>query len=197
MLVEGVRVVLVCDQGPSFEPWVSLLTHLCNGSKPVVVSPSDATVDFLKKLNPHRVISLVPLIADFYLNLMEEVPILAGPEALVSFVGAFEGECSVVLPKSENYLMHDGVGLWTGFTQPLEVTGYPTKALVQSSIPNSLVVTAWNDEMVALAIRHRTLPLVALNFNPYELEEKFSVDLLLAFLEGTYLTGVPIGPPEI
>jgi anthranilate/para-aminobenzoate synthase component II len=197
MLVEGVRVVLVCDRNNQPEAWVSLLTDVCNGQVPVLVSPDEATAENLRKYQSHRIIALEPLEAAVYLELLEEIPILAGPLAMASFVAAYGGQCLAVGAEDENYLMHDAVGLWTGFTEPLEVTGYPSLAMDKSCLPKDLVVTAWNDEMVALGIGHRTMPQVALNFNPFELEDKYCKDLILAFLEGTYLTGVPVGPPEI
>ncbi len=197
MLIEGIRVVLVCDQNNYAEEWVSLLTNICSGTAPVVVAGSGATAESLRKLQPHRIIALDSLESGVYHGLMEEIPILAGPAAMESFVKAFDGHCIAVIAEDDNYLMHDAVGLWTGFTEPLEVSGYPTTALDKSSLPKHLVVTAWNDEMVPLALSHRTMPLVALNLNPFDLEDKYSRDLVLAFLEGTYLTGVPVGPPEI
>ncbi len=197
MSVESIRVVLVHD--PEHEPtaWVSLLTDLCSGAKPFLVSAKDASAEVLLERRPHRVVAVAPLATDVFGKLMESIPLLAGVQALESFVEAFGGCCLSVSVHSENYLMHDGVGLWTGFGEPIEVAEYPSVAADQSQLPAELVVTAWNDERVALALSHRMLPMVALNFHPWNLGDQAGRELLLAFLEGKYLTGAPSGPPEI
>ena len=122
---------------------------------------------------------------------------LAAAGALESFVTAFGGRMVSVKAEPDHYMMHDGVGVWTGFSEPMEVEGYPVAALDQSELPPELVVSAWNDEKVALALRHRLMPLVALSIHPNDLGEMHGRNMMYAFLEGRYLTGAPSGPPEI
>jgi anthranilate/para-aminobenzoate synthase component II len=197
MSVKGIRVVLVHDAGQRPEGWISLLTGLCDGTEPILLAAADADEGTLRDLNPHRIVAVAPMDIAIYPVLMESIPILAGVEAMESFVKAFGGCMIPVSAEPDHYLMHDGVGVWTGFTEPLEVQGYPSFALDQNELPPELVVTAWNDERVALALSHRLLPLVALNFHPDDLDEQHGRNLLYAFLEGRYLTGAPMGPPEI
>jgi len=197
MSVKGIRVVLVHEDGNRPEDWITLLAGLCDGVEPQMLAAGDADEETLRGLNPHRIVAVAPLDKAIYPALMETIPILTGAAALESFVEAFGGRIIPVSAEPDHYLMHDGVGVWTGFTEPLEVEGYPSFALDQSELPPELVVTAWNDEKVALALSHRLMPLVALNIHPNDLGEKHSRNLMYAFLEGRYLTGAPIGPPEI
>jgi len=197
MSVKGIRVVLVHEEGHRPEDWIELLAGLCDGVEPMLVSADTADEATLRSLDPHRVVALAPLDPAIYPALMETIPILAGSGALQSFVEAFGGTIIPVTAAPDHYLMHDGVGVWTGFTEPLEVEGYPSFSLDQSELPPELVVTAWNDEKVALAVSHRLMPLVGLSIHPNDIGEKHSRNLLYAFLEGRYLTGAPMGPPEI
>lgn len=197
MSVKGIRVVLVHEKDQRPEDWILLLTELCDGVEPILVEATDASAETLLGLEPHRIVAVAPLDPAIYLALMEIIPILAGTAAMESFVAAFGGRCVPVTAESDHYLMHDGVGVWTGFTEPLEVEGYPSSALEQSELPPELVVTAWNDEKVALALSHRMMPMVALNIHPNDLGEYHGRNLMYAFLEGRYLTGAPVGPPEI
>ncbi len=197
MSVKGIRLVLVHEAGRRPEDWISLLTELCDGMEPTLVAAEDADEKTLRGLDPHRVVAVAPLEPEIYPALMESIPILAGVAALDSFMTAFGGRIQAVSAEPDHYLMHDGVGVWTGFSEPLEVVGYPAFAPDQEELPPELVVTAWNDERVALALSHRLMPLVALNFHPDALGEKHGRNLLYAFLEGRYLTGAPMGPPEI
>ncbi len=197
MSVEGVRVVLVHDPYHIPDNWVNLLTELCGGVSPSLLSSGKADAELLRTMNPHRIVVVTPVAPEIYIDLMESIPILAAESALESFMQAFGGRCTAIAPEEENYLMHDGVGLWTGFSDPLEVAGYPSTAPDQSELPPVLVVTAWNDERVALALSHRQLPMVAWNLHPNDLGEKPGRELMLAFLEGIYLTDTPSGPPEV
>ena len=197
MSVKDIQVVLVHEAGHHPEDWISLLAGLCDGTDPILLVAGDADEETLRGLNPHRIVTVAPLDPAVFPALMESIPILAGAMALESFVKAFGGRIAPVSAETDHYLMHDGVGVWTGFTEPLEVQGYPSFALDQTELPPELVVTAWNDERVALALSHRLMPLVALNFHPNDLDEKHGRNLLYAFLEGRYLTGAPVGPPEI
>jgi anthranilate synthase component II len=197
MSVEGVRVVLLHDPDQDSAEWISLLTEMCAGAKPELVSAADLDATALLASGPHRIVVLAPLDSAAYSVLMESIPLLVAAPALQSLVEALGGKCVGVPSRPENFLMHDGVGLWTGFGEPLTVAGYPAIAPDQSILPAELVVTAWNDERVALALRHRQLPLVVWNLHPNDLQENSGKELLIAFLEGKYLTGAPEGPPEI
>ncbi len=197
MSVKGIRVVLVHEAGQRPDDWISLLAGLCDGVEPMLLAAKDAGEELLRGLNPHRIVAVAPLDPALYPLLMETIPVLTGPAALESFVKAFGGRCVPVSAEPDHYMMHDGVGVWTGFTEPLEVEGYPSIAIDQTELPPELVVTAWNDEKVALALSHRLMPLVALNIHPNDLGEEYSRNLMYAFLEGRYLTGAPVGPPEI
>lgn len=200
MSIEGVRVVLVHEADQAPEDWINILIELCSGTEPQLLSCDQADTAALKKLNPHRIVTVADLSGNVIRDIIDSTPVLAAGAALPSLMQAFGGDCEEIYlnrrPK-ENYLMHDAVGLWTGFTEPYEVKGYPTHAPDQSTLPPDLVVTAWNDETVALAVRHRTRPLVGWNFHPNDLEGQVGRELLLAFLEGKYLMDTPTGPPEI
>ncbi len=194
---ESIRVVLIHDPYHIPDNWEMRLTELCNGVRPSLLAADKVDSELLRTMNPHRIVVVAPINPQIFTDLMESIPILAGPLALESFMQAFGGQCTPVLPEEDHYLMHDGVGLWTGFTEPIEVEGYPESGPDQSDLPAKLVVTAWNDERVALAMSHRLLPLVALNFHPDSLGEKLGSELLMAFLEGIYLADTPMGPPEV
>ena len=197
MSAETIRVVLIHDPYHIPDNWEMLLTELCGGVHPSLLPSDKASPDVLRTLNPHRIVAVTPIAPEIYTELMESIPILAAEPALESFMQAFGGGCEAVEAVNDHYLMHDGVGLWTGFTEPIEVQGYPATAPDQSELPVKLVVTAWNDERVAMALSHRMLPLVALNFHPNDIGENLGGELVIAFLEGKYLGDNPTGPPEV
>ncbi len=197
MSIEGIRVVLVHEAGHKPVRWVELLGELCAGVPPQLLADDTVDAETLLKMEPHRIIFNCPVASEIYQHLLEQIPMMATQEALPSYMESFGGQCIAAKSHDENYLMHDAVGVWTGYTEPLEVSGYPTLVPDQNDLPAELVVTAWNDERVALAMTHRLLPVVGINFHPDDLEGYLGKGIVLAFLEGTYLTGAPMGPPEI
>ncbi len=101
----------------------------------MLLAAGEADEETLRAFTPHRIVAVAPLDSAIYPALMESIPILAGASALESFVKAFGGNIIPVSAEPDHFLMHHGVGVWTGFTEPLEVQGYPSFALDQGKLP--------------------------------------------------------------
>ena len=61
---------------------------------------------------------------------------------------------------------HDGTGIFAGVAQPTEATRYHSLMVDPDSLPAELVITARADDGVVMGLRHRTLPLDAVQFHP-------------------------------
>lgn len=61
---------------------------------------------------------------------------------------------------------HDGMGLFAGIPVPTEATRYHSLMVDESTLPAELVVTARAEDGVVMGLRHRTLPLEAVQFHP-------------------------------
>lgn len=61
---------------------------------------------------------------------------------------------------------HDGAGLFAGVPQGTVATRYHSLAAAAADVPADFEVTARSDDGVIMAIRHRTLPLEAVQFHP-------------------------------
>ena len=61
---------------------------------------------------------------------------------------------------------HDGSGIFAGVPDPTEATRYHSLMVDAATLPPELVVTARSDDGVVMALRHRTLPLEAVQFHP-------------------------------
>ncbi|PID78866.1 hypothetical protein CSB20_13025 [bacterium DOLZORAL124_64_63] len=165
-----------------------------------MVSAAEASAETILENDPHRVLLLAPVDPEIIPQLLEKAPILVDGAGLGSLLAAYGGQCPVVsttAPSEEHYLMHDNVGLWTGFMEPLEVASYPATSPDKNALPSQLMVTAWNDDGLVLAVRDRVLPVVGWNFHPLDLPAGVGREMLLAFLEGHYLGSLPSGPPEV
>lgn len=61
---------------------------------------------------------------------------------------------------------HDGKGVFVGVPVPTEATRYHSLMVDESTLPAELVVTARAEDGVVMGLRHRTLPLEAVQFHP-------------------------------
>jgi anthranilate synthase/aminodeoxychorismate synthase-like glutamine amidotransferase len=61
---------------------------------------------------------------------------------------------------------HDGKGVFAGIPDPTEATRYHSLMVDERTLPADLFVTARSDDGVVMALRHRSLPLEAVQFHP-------------------------------
>jgi anthranilate synthase/aminodeoxychorismate synthase-like glutamine amidotransferase len=80
---------------------------------------------------------------------------------------------------------HDGRGVFTGVPDPTIATRYHSLMVDPATLPPELEVSARSDDGVVMAIRHRTLPLEAVQFHPESVLSADGVAMLRNFIEGT------------
>jgi anthranilate synthase component 2 len=61
---------------------------------------------------------------------------------------------------------HDERGVFEGLPQPFEATRYHSLVIDRESCPESLVVSAWNEDGEIMGVRHRELPVEGVQFHP-------------------------------
>ena len=166
--------VLILDNYDSFT--YNLAQYLGElGAEPIVhrndaLSPADAVA-----LAPDRlVISPGPgrpedagFSVDYIHELGSTVPTLGVCLGLQAAIVAFGG--SVGLAPEPRHgktssVGHDGLGVFKGLPNPFEATRY--HSLAATSIPHVFVETAHSDDGVLQGIRHKTLPIEAVQFHP-------------------------------
>ena len=88
---------------------------------------------------------------------------------LQGIVEAFGGELGVLEePRHGKYwsLQHDGSGLFDGIDSPARVGAYHSLYAVDGRMPAALEVVARNEDGLVMAVRHRELPIAAVQFHP-------------------------------
>jgi anthranilate synthase/aminodeoxychorismate synthase-like glutamine amidotransferase len=79
---------------------------------------------------------------------------------------------------------HDGRGVFAGIPDPTIATRYHSLMVDPSTLPPALEVSARSDDGVVMALRHRTLPLEAVQFHPESVLSADGVAMLRNFVEG-------------
>jgi anthranilate synthase component 2 len=81
---------------------------------------------------------------------------------------------------------HDGQGLFAGLPNPLTATRYHSLVIQPDSLNPDYVVSAWADgrdgTKEIMAIRHKSLPVVGVQFHPESFLTERGHDMLRAFL---------------
>jgi anthranilate synthase/aminodeoxychorismate synthase-like glutamine amidotransferase len=185
--------VLVVDNYDSFT--YNLVQYLGElGAELEVVRNDAAEVDALLAARPDRVIvspgPCTPNEAGISVEVMRRFP-EAGIPALGVCLGhqslaqAFGGSVIRHLPVhgKTTEITHDGQGLFAGLPSPLVVGRYHSLVVGDEDLPDTLEVTASGDGVV-MALRHRELPALGVQFHPESVLTPKGKDLLANFLAG-------------
>ena len=78
---------------------------------------------------------------------------------------------------------HDGSALFAGLSQPFEAGRYHSLCAEAGTLPDDLVVTARTDRDEIMAVRHRELPIVGVQFHPESVLTPEGDRLMANFLE--------------
>jgi para-aminobenzoate synthetase component II len=88
-----------------------------------------------------------------------------GQQAIGVAFGATVNRAPELMHGKTSEVVHDGLGVFEGLANPLTATRYHSLAIDPATVPPELLVTARTGEVV-MGVRHRTLPIEAVQFHP-------------------------------
>jgi anthranilate synthase component 2 len=118
-------------------------------------------------------------------QLAGEVPILGvclGHQAIAEAWGGRIVRAPEPMHGRTSPAVHDGRGVFAGLPQPLTVARYHSLVVDEACLPDCLEVSARTEQKVVMALRHRTLPVVGLQFHPESVLTEHGFQLLANFL---------------
>jgi anthranilate synthase/aminodeoxychorismate synthase-like glutamine amidotransferase len=185
-------VILLIDNYDSF---TYNLAHLFQelGAEVTVVRNDKIDADGAEELAPtHLLISPGPgrpkdagATVEIVRRLGERVPTLGvclGHQAIVEAFGGEVGQARRLMHGKASAVAHDGRGLFSGLSDPLEGGRY--HSLAATRVPDSLEVCATTEDGEVMAVRHRVLPVVGIQFHPESVLTPEGPALARNFLEG-------------
>jgi para-aminobenzoate synthetase component 2 len=89
-----------------------------------------------------------------------------GLQSIAVAHGAVVGRAPELLHGKTSTVTHDGAGVFQGLPDPFTATRYHSLAVEPETLPEDLLVTARTDSGVIMGIRHRELPVEAVQFHP-------------------------------
>ncbi|MGC8761547.1 MAG: anthranilate synthase component I [Bryobacteraceae bacterium] len=100
------------------------------------------------------------------------VPVFGVCLGLQGVVEAFGGELGVLpypMHGKPSRIRHDGRGVFAGLPQDIKVGRYHSLYAIREKLPGELEITAESDDGVIMGVRHRRLPVEAVQFHPESL----------------------------
>jgi anthranilate synthase/aminodeoxychorismate synthase-like glutamine amidotransferase len=105
-----------------------------------------------------------------------------GHQAIVEVYGGSVGQAKRLMHGKTSPVEHDGRGVFAGLPSPLEGGRY--HSLAATSVPDVLEVCATTEDGEVMAVRHRELPVVGIQFHPESVLTPEGPALGRNFLEG-------------
>ncbi len=121
-----------------------------------------------------------------------KLPILGvclGHQIIAQALGARVVESGSPVHGRSSLIWHDGQGLFAGIANPLVGGRYHSLVVDAASLPACLAVSARTATGTVMAIRHRRLPVVGLQFHPESILTEHGYRILAGFLR---LAGLPV-----
>jgi anthranilate synthase len=98
-----------------------------------------------------------------------EIPTFGVCLGLQGIVEAFGGKLDVLeypMHGKGSSVTHDDAGVFRGIPTPFRVGRYHSLYANRDSFPSSLKITAESDDGIIMGVRHRNLPIEAVQFHP-------------------------------
>jgi anthranilate synthase component 2 len=195
--------VLVIDNYDSFT--FNLVQYLRELGATVVVERNDAlSVEAIARSDPAAIVmSPGPRIpeeagvcVDLVRALGSTMPMLGvclGHQAIGVAYGAAVVRAPAVVHGKVGAVHHIGAGVLRGLDDPLMATRYHSLVVATAGLPAALEATAWSDDGLIMAMRHREFPVEGVQFHPESVGTPAGHALLRNFLDtaGIATAGVP------
>lgn len=114
-----------------------------------------------------------------------DVPILGvclGHQTIAAAFGAAVVRSGNPMHGRTSAIEHTGGGVFAGVPNPFTACRYHSLIVEESTLPPDLVPTAWATDGTLMALRHRSLPLVGVQFHPEAVLTEHGYRLLHNFL---------------
>ncbi len=186
-------MILVIDNYDSFTyNLVQFLGEM--GADLRVVRNDQVTLDEIRAMQPtHVVISPGPGNPDdggVSLDVIREMgattPVLGvclGHQCIGQAYGGVVLRADRIMHGKTSLIYHRGDALFEGVPSPFEATRYHSLIVEESSLPESLMVTAFTDAGEIMGLRHREYPVFGVQFHPESILTTYGPRLLRNFLE--------------
>ncbi|WP_223693086.1 anthranilate synthase component II [Leifsonia poae] len=112
-----------------------------------------------------------------------------GHQAIAEAFGGVVTNAEELMHGKTSQVSHDGSPFYDGVAQPFTATRYHSLAVVDGTVPDTLVVTARTAGGVIMGLRHREAPIYGVQFHPESVLTEGGYRMLGNWLEVAGLAG--------
>jgi anthranilate synthase/aminodeoxychorismate synthase-like glutamine amidotransferase len=174
------------------------------GQETVVLRNDVASVETVRAMKPSAIVlspgPCTPTEAGCSLEVVRElhesIPILGvclGHQTIAAALGGRVVRAREPIHGRASAVEHNGESVFAGLPNPFFAGRYHSLVVEESSLPESLSVTAHTADGVVMALAHRRLPVIGVQFHPESILTEYGYPLLANFLQ---IAGVTV-PPSI
>ncbi|MDI3257957.1 MAG: aminodeoxychorismate/anthranilate synthase component II [Kyrpidia sp.] len=123
------------------------------------------------------------------------VPVLGvclGHQAIAEVFGGKVVHARRLMHGKTSPIFHDGTFPFSRLPNPFRATRYHSLIVDPESLPSELVVTAWTEEREVMALRHRDLSVIGVQFHPESIMTEGGMKILADFLGVSDPEPVPV-----
>ena len=187
-------MIVVIDNYDSFT--YNLVQYLGELGQAIQVFRNDATtVEEIRALGPDHILvspgPCTPKEAGISCDVIRELgegertPTLGvclGHQAIGHVFGGNVIRAGRLMHGKTSMIHHTEDGVFEGIPSPYEAIRYHSLLVEKSSLPDCLSITAWTDQDEVMALRHKTAPIVGVQFHPESVATQHGHKLLMNFL---------------
>lgn len=185
-------MILLIDNYDSFT--YNLYQYVGEFEKDITVVRNDKLdIEKAYELNPSKIIispgPKTPSEAGCCIDIIKEfapkVPILGiclGHQSIAQAYGATISYAKTLYHGKASIIKHNEKGIFKGLKSPMQVARYHSLAVIESTLPNCLEVTARTDDNEIMAIKHREYEVIGLQFHPESIYTPDGIKLIENFV---------------
>jgi len=194
--------ILVVDNYDSFVYTLNGYLHQLGATTDVIRNDDVAPEDLAALIQAYDGILVSPgpgtpgdagiSIAIVHEAVAQNIPLLGvclGHQAIAEAFGATVAHAEELMHGKTSQVSHDESTLFVGVADTFTATRYHSLAVVDQSVPESLVVTARTEGGVIMGLNHLSAPVFGVQFHPESVLTEGGYTMIANWLEVTGLTG--------